>query len=168
MVRGNLHVGSISPYSQCSVGTSVLPAPAAAAWPSANRAYFVPFRLPIAVTVYKMACGTGTGTTGNFDLGIYDSFGNRLVSTGSTAKTTASSERIVDVTDTFLLPGFYYLAMVTDGVTNYVQVVFNNLGKTKLAGIREMATAFALPATATLASATFNCVPAVAAYLRAD
>lgn len=160
--------GCISTWSQCSLFGLATIAPAGAAWPAANDAIFVPFRLPAPRLVYKMACGTGTLTTGNFDLGIYDEFGNRLVSTGSTAKTTASSERVIDVTDTLLLPGLYYMAMAANGTDAYVATVPTSAAAvpvTQLMGVRKMATAFALPATATLATVTAAYVPLIAAYV---
>lgn len=162
---------AVSTFSGWALGPAVAKTTGAAAgnWPSANRALFVPFRVPVPVTVYQMACGTGTGTTGNFDLGIYDKAGNRVVSTGTTAKTTASSERIVNVTDTQLLPGMYYLAMSTDGVTGYVQVGSgSNLGYAKLSGMREAASSFVLPSTVTYASVTAAYMPCIAAYFRAE
>jgi hypothetical protein len=167
IVPGDLHTENISTYSGCGLAGAFGFTPAATAWPASNRAIFVPFRVPRLVTVYKMACGTGTGTTGNFDLGIYDRFGNKLVSTGSTAKTTASAERIVDVTDTVLLPGLYYLAMATDGTEGYIASVPGNLGMVKLMGCREMETAFALPDTATFATVQAAFVPSISARLRA-
>lgn len=162
---------SVSTFSGWALGPGVFRSGSAtgAAWPAANDALFVPFRVPTAVTVYQMACGTGTGTAGNFDLGIYDAGGNRLVSTGSTAKTTATSERIVNVTDTTLLPGLYYLAMATDGVTNYLQAGSGlNLGFGKLLGMRKTASAFALPATVTYATITATYIPIIAAYFRSE
>lgn len=158
----------INTFSSLGLGPGVAPTTiSAGGWPSANRAYFTPFRVPCPMTVYKMGCATGTGTTGNFDLGIYDAFGNQIVSTGSTAKTTASSERIVDVTDTLLLPGLYYLAMATDGVTNYFALGCN-LAHAKLAGIRSMESAFALPATATFATAASGWIPFLSALMRSE
>lgn len=161
---------AISSFSAWSLGPSVITAIAGVGWPSANRALFFPFRVPVPVTVYKMACGTGTGSTGNFDLGIYDAIGTRLVSTGSTAKTTASSDRIVDVTDTLLLPGLHYLAMATDGTTNYFGAtpLTASPASGKLFGMRQMDTAFPLPSTATFATITNGTMPLVSAYLRPE
>lgn len=160
----------ISTFSGWALGPCHGLTPVAVAWPAANRAIFTPFRVPVPVTVYKLACATNTGTTGNFDLGIYDQAGNLIVSTGSTAKTTASSERVVDITDTLLLPGMYYLAMVTDGTTNYVGYTTGipNLGIVKQFGVRQMNSAFALPSTATFATVASAVIPTVAAYLRSE
>lgn len=161
------HGDIISVAHPWSLGAGILQTVSGLAWPAANRAEFVPFRVPYPVTVYKLACGTGTANTGNFDLGIYDANGTRLVSTGSTPKTTAGVERIIDVTDTFLLPGLYYLAMAVDGTAAYIQTS-GQTWLSKMAGIREMSSAFALPATATFATASTGNCPIVAAYLRSE
>lgn len=141
----------------------------AQAWPAANDAIYVPIRVREVCTVYRMSCGTGTATTGNFDLGLYDWSGNRLVSTGSTAKTTASAERLVDVTDTTILPGRYYLAMAVDtNAAAYVGVAVGANGRAKLLGMRSQATAFALPSSATFATCTAIFVPYIAAHVRSE
>lgn len=168
---GDLHTFAISSMSECGLaGTWTATSPANIAWPAANRAIFVPMRLPVPATVYKMATGSGTLTAGNFDLGIYDTNGNLIISTGATAKTTASSERIVDVTDTRLMPGMYYLAMSADGTDNYTGWAFgSNTAFGKLVGLREMESAYVLPATATLATYTSNTMlPNVAAFFRSE
>lgn len=166
---GELHTFSISTHGQMALPRlAFIVTTTATAWPSADLAIFVPFRLPAPATVYKMATGTGTGSTGNFDLGIYDSFGNKIVSAGSTAKTVASSERIIDVTDTLLHPGLYYLAMATDGTTAYQMGSTVNSAFGKLMGLRQMTSAFPLPATATYATYTQVVAPTLAAFLRSE
>jgi hypothetical protein len=144
---------------------------ASTAWPSANLAIFVPIRIPVPVTVYKMAAGAGLTAAGNFDVGIYDSSGNRLVSSGATAK-GSSVEHIIDVTDTVIGPGVYYLAMSADGTNNYMMKTPSGtspvpLQKVRLYGVMQMATAYTLPSTATFAAATTAiAVPLIAAYMR--
>lgn len=167
--RGDFFVDSLSVWGE--VGPNALDGAGltSTAWPNANDALFVPIAVPVPVTVYQMACGTGTGTTGNFDLGIYDVGGNLLVSTGSTAKTTANVERVVNVTDTVLLPGLYYLAMSVDDTGAYqAPASIGNVGFVKLLGMRLVSTAFALPSTVTLATVTSTVIPCISAYLRSD
>lgn len=139
-------------------------------WPTANLAIFVPMRVRYPVTVYKLVVGAGTTATGNFDVGIYDRNGNRLVSSGATAK-GASTEHILDVTDTYLAPGFYYLAMSADGTNNYAMIVPSGtspvpLQKARIYGTLEAATAYTLPATVTMVARTGAFIPGIAAYLR--
>lgn len=168
-ILGSLHTYGLSTLGLCGITPGVNGiAPVSNAWPAANRAIFVPVRVPIGVTVYKMGCGTGTGTTGNFALGIYDAGGNLIVSTGSTAKTTASSERVIDITDTYLGPGLYYLAMAVDDTGPYNSVALGTARVAKLMGVREMETAFPLPGTATFATTQAAYIPNLTAYVRAE
>jgi hypothetical protein len=139
--------------------------PISTAWPSANLAIFVPMRVAVPVTVYKLAIGAGATAAGNFDVGIYDRFGNKLVSSGATAK-AGSVEQIIDVTDTRIGPGLYYLALAADGTNNYICRTASNLQFTKAYGVLNMSTAYVLPATATFAAATSAVIPMIAAYLR--
>jgi len=141
---------------------------ASAAWPAANLAIFVPFRIARTVTVYKMATGAGATSAGNFDVGIYDAGGNRLVSSGATAKGN-SVEHILNVTDTVIGPGLYYMAQSADGTNNYQIVIPSGttpvpLQKVRLAGVLNAATSYVLPATVTFAAATNVAIPVIAAY----
>lgn len=145
-------------------------APVSTAWPSANLAIFIPFCLGSPVTVCKLAAGAGTTATGNFDVGIYDSAGNKIVSSGATAK-GSSVEHIIDIADTRIGPGVYYLAMSADGTNNYVMVTPSGsspvpLQKTRLYGVLNMATAYTLPGSATFAAASNVPFPVIGAYLR--
>lgn len=139
-------------------------APASTAWPASNRAIFVPVRLDRQVTVYKMVAGGGVTATGNYDVGIYDRFGNRLVSSGATAK-PSSAETVFDVTDTPIGPGLYYLAMAADGTQNIICFA-PSIQVARAAGILQMATAYTLPDPATYAACAAAVVPAIAAYFR--
>lgn len=160
--------GAIHTCSEWSLGQGHMTAPGGAAWPSANAAIFVPFRVPVPVTITHLAMGTGTGSGGNYDQGIYDEAGNLIISTGSTARPGASQESIVDVTDTVLMPGLYYQAMSVDGTTNIVRTPVISATAMPLMGTRQMASAFPLPSTATLASQTLAYLPHLAAYLKME
>lgn len=92
-------------------------ASSAAAWGTANRAIYVPVRVPKRCVVRELGIGSGATATGNVDVGIYDPSGVRLVSSGSTAK-TATSIQAVDVTDTTIGPGLYYLGLNNDTTTD--------------------------------------------------
>jgi len=92
-------------------------------WPTANRALYWPVHIPspfLAARAFHCQAGNNTG---NVDIGIYDINGNRLVSTGSTARGSTNVAQYIDITDTWLSPGDYYWAMVgssTSGQTNGV------------------------------------------------
>lgn len=132
---------------------------ASTAWPSANRAILIPFRLPKPATVYKATVGCGATGGGNFDVGVYDEFGNRLVSSGSTAR-SATSEVNVDLTDTLLGQGVYYMALSADGTNTYVAQA-PNLNFLKACGVRQASTAFALPSTVTFQTVASAFIPSI-------
>ena len=151
-----------------SVGNSLVgmlgPTPSSVAWPSANLALFVPVLVPQPVTVFRMTAGCGSGTGGNFDMGLYDSAGHLLVSSGATAR-SASSEVSVDVTDTRVGTGLFYLALSTDGVAAMYAAQALGVQKCRLLGFLQMASAYPLPSTATFAKCATDYIPIVAAYL---
>lgn len=128
---------------------------------SANRAIFLPFVLAYPYTAAKMFWINGaTVGTNHIDIGIYNSEGNLLVSIGSTLTSGVSVIQSVDITDTSLSPGLYYMAIVMDGTTDTVEGLSSvnnhaNLGLTS-AGARIMNTAFPLPSTVTLADISAN------------
>lgn len=87
------------------------------AWPAANRGLYIPFDLQVPFIVKQIAWYNAATVAGNVDAGIYDIFGNKIISTGSTAMAGASALQIVDITDTELNPANYYMAMVSDSGT---------------------------------------------------
>lgn len=164
-------VFAISCFSSWALGPGVngTTAPSGAAWPAANRAIFAPFRVPVPVTATKIVIGGGATAGGNYDVGIYKPDGTRLVSSGTLAR-TAAAENVADITDTTLMPGMYYLAIALDGVNTIVSFPHVSALATypKLLGMREMATAFTLPSTATFATTSANYIPCWAIILREE
>lgn len=156
----------ISSWSGWAPGPCMTSGGATAAWPSANRALFVPFRVPYPVVVDKLAWGSGATSGGNVDIGIYDEALNRLVSTGAVAR-GANVGVITDVTDTPLKPGLYWLAMSVS-TTNTMAVFnsFTNVALARLIGMRQMAAAHPLPSTATLAQQSTGYCPVMGALLK--
>ncbi len=106
-------------------------------WPSANKPIAVPFRVFKGMTVYQLGWRNGSGTmTDSFDIGIYDSSFNRKVSGGGTARSGVSSVQWVDVTDTYLTPGKYFLAGANNGITaSNLVYASSSLAVTLLAGM---------------------------------
>lgn len=82
--------------------------------PGANVGWFVPFTVPEPVTVTKLFWGNGAAVAGNVDAGIFQEDGTRLVSAGTTAQSGTSNLQVVDVTDTRLERGRYYLGLCGD------------------------------------------------------
>lgn len=153
--------GIVSPMSTNSIrsGTPTLTNSVAIAWPSANLAIYVPFRVADTTTFVKIFWLNGATIAGNVDVGIYDSEGNRLVSSGSIAHAGASVLQTIDITDTTLQPGLYYMAMSSDSTTATIQAVNALAIQLRLAGVYSQASAFPLPATATFTGTASNPAP---------
>jgi hypothetical protein len=142
--------------------------PANGAWPSANKPLVLPFAISQAFTVREFGWRNGSGTmTDSFDIGIYSTGLVRLISGGGTARSGANAWQWVDVTDTTLAAGRYYLAMANSGTTAN-QAVFSSSWTAailSLYGVLDSATnAYPLPDPLTnlVAAATFVRFPVVA------
>jgi len=135
-------------------------------WPSANLAIFVPFILPTSATVVKLFCRNGTTLSGNIDMGIYDEAGARKVSIGSTAQAALRWLQVFDIADTTLIGGRYYLTASMDNATGEVFQWFVIASYLRAWGCAQMAAAFPLPATATLATMTQTYLPFLGLSLR--
>jgi hypothetical protein len=149
----------ITPYSYQSLGvalrTMAQTDPAAAAWPAANLVIFVPFWVPEAVTMTKMFYGIGASGTANLDMGIYAEDGTRLVSSGSVAASGSTTTQVIDITDTTLARGRYYMAMEADTVTTFT--AFSKapaVGICQALGLLEQASV-AIPLSTNASPATF-------------
>lgn len=124
---------------------------AGAVWPSANRAIYVPVIVESYVTAYQIAFEVTT-QSGNYDVGIYDELGTRLVNKGSTA-VPAAGIATADITNTDLTPGTYWLAMAIDNGTAAVHRMNPGLvGALTVGGLQDQDSAFALPSTATFSA----------------
>jgi hypothetical protein len=159
---------TISPLAVCSLagqaaGSFTI---GAVAYPGANTAFFVPFRLSRAVLFKLLFAWNGAAVSGNIDVGIYSRDGTRLVSSGSTAQAGTSVIQTFDVTDTLIGPGVFYLAIAMDNGTGQITRFVPGLAVGRLLGMAQMATAFPLPATATLAVFTTNFAPIIGATTR--
>jgi hypothetical protein len=141
-------------------------APTSAAFPTSNRAIFIPFRLSRPTLFVKMFTWNGTTASGNIDVGLYDKDGTRIVSKGSTAHTGTSVIQEFDITDTLLNAGLFYLAVAMDNSTAHLFRKSVNNVIMKFAGCYQMASAFPLPATATFAAVSNSYIPIVGATTR--
>lgn len=139
-----------------------------AAWPAANRALYCPIVVQQTVTVYQMSFVTGA-SAGNYDIGIYEIGGARIVSTGSTA-VPAAGLALADITNTTLTPGVYFLALVCSTITTLTVNRYTGMGAEvwRACGLQqENLGATTLPSTATFASPATDYVPYIAAHLNA-
>lgn len=88
------------------------------AWGTQYKVLYIPIRVPARVTVKEMGYYPNTTATGNIDVGLYDSAGTKLTSTGSTAKSATGAVIALDVTDYTFGPGTFYLALCNDTTTD--------------------------------------------------
>jgi hypothetical protein len=139
-----------------------------AAWPAAALAIFVPFWIGRAVTIRQLGWINGTPVASSVDCGIYKPDGTRIISTGNTVASGANAIQRVDVTDTVLPAGNYYIAGA--GLLTTVQMFrWAPLAPICSAlGVMQMASASPLPSTATMVhSNTLAYIPHVFAQTRA-
>ena len=150
---------TITPFSLESLGSASvadgisIDAGVSSAWPSNNYAIFYPFSLSRRITVQSLFCMNGATAAGNIDMGIYTMDGTRIVSAGSTAQSGTNAIQALTITPTQLSPGFYYLAIAASSTSTTIfgHSVYSNIYE-RFMGTAGMASAFPLPATATLAS----------------
>lgn len=136
-------------------------------WPVANTALYFPVLVRAPVTIYQMAWTNGGTLGSNVDAGIYDGGSKaRLVSTGSTAQSGASTLQAVDVADTLIPPGLHYLAMVMDSTTGQVsRTSVSATAGLRVCGAAQQASAFPLPSTATFAPIAVTLFPLIMAAI---
>ena len=109
----------IHAWSYQSLGmplTHIGSGPATGVWPAIGLVIFVPFTLSEPLTVTKLWWDVAA-QSGNADAGIYDASQNLLLSAGTTVIGAATNIQSVDVTDTLIARGQYYLALVADNTT---------------------------------------------------
>lgn len=160
--------GIISTYSRFSLFAQMSSAQTlttGAVWPAANRALYIGFLVEATVVATKMAFNV-TVQSGNCDVGIYDEPGNRKVSKGSTA-VGAAGIQVIDITDTTLTPGQYWMALCVDNTTAAVARTTGADTQTERLCMREQAVgAVTLPDPATFANpSTTAYVPYLAVVL---
>lgn len=153
----------ISTLSPCSIGSIPIGGgiiTAGTAWPSNNLGIFVPFRIAQPFTFSKMGIVVSSAS-GNLDLGVYSADGTKIVSSGSTA--VGSNVNTVSVTSTTIGPGLFYMAAsfstTAAQVMCYVFSATAKAGLIRALGVSQMASALALPATATFAANTGTIIP---------
>jgi hypothetical protein len=135
-------------------------------WPTASKAIFIPFGIDRPFLATKISWISQT-PSGNADTGIYDIRGNRLVSNGGFAAAITGAVQPVDITDTLLAPGYYFVALVFDNTSAIIRTVTPYAAVMATAGICEMASAYPLPSTATLVKVTTNQFPDICIHSKA-
>lgn len=129
--------------------------PASATWESGNRAVFVPIFVPTVCIAKRVWWANGATATGSatIEVGIYANAGYKPVTklvSGSATQATASVLQFVDVTDTILTPGLWWLAITASTTTN-TTLFRSQVASTSVDELyrMEQATANPLPSPAT-------------------
>jgi len=137
---------------------------------TANKAYYVPFRLSQPILVLQLFHFNGAGAFGgNIDVGIYNETGTLLVSSGSTVQAGANVPQFFNVTDTAIGRGRHYFAVAyssTVGTNELHGYALSTVARCRVIGMAEQTSAFPLPATATFAQASETIIPIIGASLR--
>ena len=141
-------------------GGTTLPNAVSTAYPTANQALYVPFCLTRPIIVAQLFWVNGATVSGNVDAGIYSVDGVLLVSTGSTAQAGTSVSQVVDITDTQLGTGLFYLAIAVDNTTaTLIRGTAGSVARCAAMGCANQGSAFPLPAPATFATIASNYIP---------
>jgi hypothetical protein len=143
----------ITPWHPWSVGsvlaTTYPTAPSSGAWPSANRAYYYPLCLPQQVLVRRVFWFNGTAVSGTTSVAVYSEAGTQIVTTGSVSGSGTSAIQFVDITDTLLPAGRYYMAISCSNGTQAFTRVAGNIVTARFSGCLEQATAHPCPSSMT-------------------
>ncbi len=135
----------------------------AGVWNAVNRAFYVPIDLEEPMVATRLACQVGTTAAGNLDMGLYTEVGNRIISTGSVAIGLAGLQSI-DIADTLLPPGTYWLAMACSTITTATFRRSTTAGPVlRACGAQMQDAAIPLPAIATFATMTASFLPLITA-----
>lgn len=137
--------------------------PGVATWPAANRAIYTPFTVGASLTVVSI--GTVIGNVGGtIDFGVYDELGVSLYLHGGA---TATANTFYKVTTNFSLGrGIYYLGIASSGTAielfRHSASLFGGSGGVPAidaVGIKQQASAYPLPASATFATVASGYMP---------
>jgi hypothetical protein len=134
--------------------TSATAAPSSVAYESAARAIYTPITLSSGCVIRRVWWANGATTTGGatIEVGVYADSGYgpgaKLVS-GSATQGTANEVQFVDVTDTAIGAGLYWLALVSDITTNTTLFRVSIASSWDAANRMQEASASPLPSTAT-------------------
>lgn len=150
---------SISTLSPEALGYKFIAASSAAVFPAANDALFVPVVLQRPVLVGRMFSANGNVASGNLDLGIYTLAGRRIVSKGSTAQAGITTLQFLDINETYLGPGWYYMAVAMDNGVGTLRRFNISIIRQQHFGVMKAVSAFPLPLSVTLITPTATYIP---------
>lgn len=156
---------TVSPTTPMGALSSHVAVLTSTVWPAADRALYIAFHLDAPFQVQKLAVLVGI-QSGNLDMGIYDEWGNRIVSKGSTA-VAAAGNQVIDLTTSVtgtaspaLNPGTYWVAMNVDNTTASFRMITTTAQILMCGCVQQQAVgAVTLPATASFANPASNYLP---------
>ena len=146
-VRPLVTVSSVDVLHGAGYEMSIIPPTvAAAATPTANKAFYMPIYMAEGGTIVQFWVQNAV-VAGNVDIGLYNADTLvRIVSAGSTAMSGANVLQIFDTTDTYVGPGRYYLGFACDTVTTATFMrATPALALCRFFGLVTQTTAFPLP-----------------------
>jgi len=127
----------------------------AGTYSTADRALYVPMKIPHTINVNKVWWTNGSAVAGNIDVGVFTTGGTRMVSSGSTAQSGTNAVQSVDVTDTLLTRGLYFFAISCSSTSSRFAGALNCPERILyLTGTRFENSAVPLPSTATFSEFT--------------
>lgn len=137
---------------------------------TANRILYVPFWLDTPATAYQMFWVNGVVAANHVDMGIYNRDGVWLVNAGSTViGGSNNAPQLLDITDTPLSPGEYYMAFWIDSATPTIKI-WSIAGRflASMGCFETLSATGGLPtSTATFANCTVTDIPYIGIALRA-
>jgi hypothetical protein len=154
---------SIHTLSAESLGYGlILGSPANAAYPASNDAIFIPVTLYRPALVTRLFVANGNVTSGSMDMGIYTLDGSRIVSFGvMTTQTGTQVLQFFNITDTYLSPGKYYMAIVINNGTATLRRYNVSIIREQMYGVLKATSAAPLPASVTFATMTAAYIPSM-------
>jgi hypothetical protein len=150
---------SIFTQSPESLGYAFLASTGNGTYPAANDAIFIPVKLERPALVKRLFALNGNSLNGNIDMGIYTKDGARIVSIGSTAQAGVVAIQFFDITDTFLTPNLYYMAVAMNNNSATLRRFNITAIRQQQFGILRAASAFPLPSSVTFTSVNAAFVP---------
>lgn len=156
-----MHHPEASGSARTHLATSSLGAAGSLTW-TPDLAFFYPFLLTDWAVAKQLLFFVGSVSSGNIDMGIYTSQGNRIVSAGSTAMGTTNTVQELNITDTTLAPGEYALGVVCDdgsGSCQRTSFADEDANASFYLLEQQDVTSATLPATATWSVTTVATVP---------
>jgi hypothetical protein len=134
--------------------------PSSTAYESANRTVYYPLFIPTRLLLKRVFWANGATTTGGATItaGLYADAGFkpgiRVVTGGATQNTGGGAEaesklQFVDVTDKWITPGSYWLAIAATSITNTTLQAWSGSGALNNSYKMQESTGTVLPATAT-------------------